>query len=328
MKSVFVRLTTLLAVLALVVTACGDDGDDVGGSGGTDEDEGSIAADYDLSGASFTVGSKDFTEQLILGQIAIAALEAAGASVTDQTNLGGTVVARQALESGDIDLYWDYNGTGWIEFLGETEVTSDGDALYEQVREADLEENGIVWYEPAPLNNTYALAQSQEAADEFGVTNLTEYGELVESSPDDATLCIESEFESRDDGLPGMEEHYGYDVPTDIITVLDIGPVYQATADRDPCNFGEVFASDGRIAALDLTVLEDDQGFFPPYNPSVTVREETHEEHGDQLSELFAEIANALDLETMQELNARRDVEDEFEEDIAREWLQENGFIG
>jgi osmoprotectant transport system substrate-binding protein len=247
--------------------------------------------------------------------------------VTDQTNLGGTVVARQALLSGDIDLYWDYNGTGWIEFLGETQVTGDGDELYRLVAERDLEENGIVWYEPAPLNNTYALAQSQEAADEFGVTNLTEYGELVESSPQDATLCIESEFESRDDGLPGMEAHYGYEVPNDIVTVLDIGPVYQATADRNPCNFGEVFASDGRIAALNLTVLEDDQDFFPPYNPSVTVREETDSEW-PALRDLFAEIAGALDLETMQELNARRDVEDEFEDDIARDWLRDNGFIG
>lgn len=322
-RNTFVRLTTLIAALALAATACGDD---TTGAGGGDA-EGSIAADYDLSGASFTVGSKDFTEQLILGQIAIVALEAAGASVTDQTNLGGTVVARQALLAGDIDLYWDYNGTGWIEFLGETEVTGDGDELYRQVAEADLEANGIVWYDPAPLNNTYALAQSQEAADEFGVTNLTEYGELVESSPEDATLCIESEFESRDDGLPGMEAHYGYDVPSDIVTVLDIGPVYQATADRDPCNFGEVFASDGRIAALNLTVLEDDENFFPPYNPSVTVREETDGEW-PALGDLFGEIAAALDLETMQELNARRDVEDEFEEDIARDWLRDNGFIG
>lgn len=289
-------------------------------------DTGSAISGVDLSDVSLTIGSKEFTEQLILGQIAIAALEAAGASTEDETNLGGTVVARQALLSGDIDLYWDYNGTGWIEFLGETEVTSDGDALYEQVKEADLEENGIVWYEPAPLNNTYALAQSEGAAEELGVTNLTEYGELIESSPEDASLCIESEFASRDDGLPGMEEHYGYDVPDNVVTVLDIGPVYQATADRDPCNFGEVFASDGRIAALNLTVLEDDQGFFPPYNPSVTVREETHEEW-PQLEELFAEIAGALDLETMQELNARRDVEDEFEDDIARDWLRENGFI-
>lgn len=317
------RLTMLIAALALAATACGDD---TPGAGGGDA-EGSIAADYDLSGASFTVGSKDFTEQLILGQIAIVALEAAGASVTDQTNLGGTVVARQALLAGDIDLYWDYNGTGWIEFLGETEVTGDGDELYRQVAEADLEANGIVWYDPAPLNNTYALAQSQEAADEFGVTTLTEYGELVESSPEDATLCIESEFQSRDDGLPGMEAHYGYDVPNDIVTVLDIGPVYQATADRDPCNFGEVFASDGRIAALNLTVLEDDENFFPPYNPSVTVREETDGEW-PALGDLFGEIAAALDLETMQELNARRDVEDEFEEDIARDWLRDNGFIG
>lgn len=315
------RLLTVLATLAMVATACGDGGLDIGGAGG-----GSIAEDYDLSEASLTVGSKDFTEQLILGQIAIAALEAAGASVSDQTNLGGTVVARQALLSGDIDLYWDYNGTGWIEFLGETEIPEDEQELYERVAERDLEENGIIWYAPAPLNNTYALAQSQEAADEFGVTTVTEYGELVEESPEDATLCIESEFESRDDGLPGMEEHYGFEVPNDIVTVLDIGPVYQATANRSPCNFGEVFASDGRIAALNLVLLEDDENFFPPYNPSATVREETDEAHPD-LRELFGEIAAALDLETMQELNARRDVEDEFEEDIARDWLRDEGFI-
>jgi osmoprotectant transport system substrate-binding protein len=321
------RVIAPLAALALFAAACGDNGVDVGDDdNGNGEENGTIAGSYDFSGESYTVGSKDFTEQLILGQIALLALEAAGADTTDETDLGGTVANREALLAGEIDMYWDYDGTGWIEFLGETDI-GDTETLPERVAEQDLEENGIYWVQPfAPFNNTYALAQSQEVADEYGVTTLTEFGELIESDPDAATLCIESEFESRDDGLPGLEEHYGFEVPDENIAVLDIGPIYQATADQDPCNFGEVFASDGRNAAFDLEILEDDQEFFPPYLPTITMQEETYEGN-PELEDMFSEINQELDLDTMQELNERVDVDGEFPDEVAEDWLTENGFL-
>lgn len=323
------RLLASAATLALALTACGggdggDAGSDGGDAGGGGEAAGSIAADYDLSGVSYTVGSKDFDEQLILGNIALQALEAAGADVSDQIGLAGTAAARSALESGEIDLYWEYNGTGWGVHLG-NELGPDAlpENLTEEVATADLEQNGIQWLEAAPFNNTYALAVREEVAGDVPMT-ISDIAANIENS-EDFTLCIESEFSTREDSLPGMEDFYGFEWPDDLISILDTGVVYTQT-DAGQCTYGEVFTSDGRIAALGLEIVEDDQDFFPPYNPSVTIRDEKFQEN-DAVGDLFAEIAGALDLETMQALNERVSVDGEFPEDVARDWLAENGFI-
>lgn len=307
----------------LLVTACGgDDEAEVGSDGG-----GSIAQDYDLSGAELTVGSKEFTEQLILGHMARLALEAAGAEVTDEIGLAGTAIVREALLAGEIDLYWEYTGTGWITHLGETEPVQPAEDQYEAVAERDLEENNIRWIEPGPFDNTYAVAAHESAVEELGVTQLSDLQELMEQQPEEADFCIASEFATRDDGLPGMEEHYDIEFSEDQLVMLDEGAIYSEVAERSNCNFGEVFATDGRIAALDLVVLEDDQDFFAAYNPSVTVRNEVYEQYPD-LEPMFAEIAATLETEVMQELNARVDDAGEFPDAVAEDHLREEGFIG
>lgn len=314
------------AAVAMMTTACGGGLESEGGDTAQAEGGGSLS-EYDLAGVTYTVGSKDFTEQLILGNISKLALEAAGASVNDQIGLAGTVAAREALLSGEIDLYWEYNGTGWGTHLGNAlDPEQLPENLTEEVATADLEQNSIKWLEAAPFNNTYALAVRTEAYEELGVEKLSDLATLLEENPEEATLCIESEFSTRDDGLPGMEQFYGFDIPDDNVSLLDTGVVYTATDEGDRCNFGEIFTSDGRVAALDLTVIEDDKDFFPPYNPSVTIRQEKFEEN-EAVADLFADIAGALDLETMQQLNAQVDVDGEFPEDVAEQWLKDNGFI-
>jgi osmoprotectant transport system substrate-binding protein len=141
-----VALTGATALLALA--GCASDG--AGNSGGS----GSLS-DYDLSGIDVAVGSKDFDEQLILGQMMVLAFEEAGATVEDQVNLGGTAVARAGLESGEIDIYMEYNGTGWTNHLGQEQPSFDPEVLTTGVREMDLEKNGIVWLSRSPFNNTY-----------------------------------------------------------------------------------------------------------------------------------------------------------------------------
>ncbi|MBA2692614.1 MAG: glycine betaine ABC transporter substrate-binding protein [Rubrobacter sp.] len=288
---------------------------------------GESASGTDLSDASFTVGSKDFTEQLVLGYIIVSALEAAGANVTDQVGLAGTDAARQALIGGEIDMYWEYTGTVWINHLGNTDPIPDPQEQYDEAKAADEEENQITMLEPAPFNNTYALAVRSDAYEEIGVETLSDIGPLIEESPDEATICVESEFNSRDDGLPGMEEEYGYEFPEGNVSLFDTGVVYDRIAEGDPCNFGSVFETDGRIAALDLQLIEDDMGFFPVYNPAVSMRQETFDESGEQLGEVFNPIAAALDMDTMSQLNARVDVDGELPEDVAEDWLTEEGFI-
>jgi osmoprotectant transport system substrate-binding protein len=311
----------MLVVGTFALAGCG--GGDEGGDEGAGTDD---AAASSLDGASLAVGSKDFAEQIILGQMAIQMLEQAGASVDDNTNIVGSANTRAALESGDIDLYWEYTGTGWITYLGETEPIADPQEQFEAVRDADLEQNGIVWLDPAPLNNTYAFAIRREKAEELGVETLSDVAALVESNPAEATFCIESEFSTRDDGWPGLQEAYGMQVPEDNVALLDTGLIYTETDKGETCNFGEVFATDGRISALDLVVMTDDLSFFPVYQAAVTLKQETLEEY-PEIADIMNPVAAELTDEVMQSLNAQVDVDGEDPADVAQAWLQENGFL-
>jgi osmoprotectant transport system substrate-binding protein len=328
-----VSLPLAIAVLALIAAGCGGRGPAGGGEGDLPEKEGSIARKFDLSDpqrtAQFTVGSEDFTEQEILGHITILALKAADASVIDRTGLGGNEAVRRALATGDIDLYWEYTGTGWLVFLAEPDPISDPRELYEAVAEQDLEENGIEWLEPAPGNNSYAIASSEETYEELGVETISDLGRLVEERPEEATLCFgnENDFRTRIDGLPGLERAYGFEFPEENLITVSLNAVYRTVEEGEICNFGVVFSTSGLIREVDLRLLEDDEQFFTVYNPAPTMRRETLEEY-PQLEELFAPISEKLDTGTLRDLNSTVEVGGESPEAVAERWLRENGFIG
>ncbi len=317
-------LMSMLTVLTVLIAGCGTGvATTLRGIEG-----GSIGEKYDLSGATFSVGSKEFTEQLILGNITKLALQAAGADVRDQIGLASSAAARQALTAGYIDMYWEYTGTGWITHLQHTDPVPGRQAQFEAVAKEDLSKNNIVWLSPpAPANNTYAIAVRKEAYEELGVKQLSDFKSLIQNRPDKATLCVASEFANRDDGLPGMEKAYNIQFPDSNVSLLALGVIYQSVDKGEPCNFGEVFATDGRIAALDLKLVEDNKNFFPNYNPALTVRQETIQEY-PQLRDLFDPITKKLTTETLRELNRKVDVEGSFPDVVAEEWLRENGFIG
>ncbi|MFI1561595.1 glycine betaine ABC transporter substrate-binding protein [Streptomyces sp. NPDC020490] len=299
------------------MTACGGDKDvkPVSGSGTA------------LKGASFTVGSKDFSEQIILGRMTVELLGANGAEVTDKTNIKGSASTRKALESGDISMYWEYTGTGWITYLQNTKPIADQREQFVKVAADDLAKNNIAWIDPpAPLNNTYAFAVRKDKAEKLGVKTLSDLAELSRSKPNEATFCIESEFSTRDDGFPGLVKAYGIKAPGDNVKMLDTGLIYTETAKGDTCNFGEVFATDGRIPANKLVVLEDDKHFFPVYQPALTLKQETLKKY-PALKKIFAPLAEKLTTTEMQKLNALADVEGEDPEDIAHDWLVDNGFV-
>ncbi|MPZ88539.1 MAG: glycine/betaine ABC transporter substrate-binding protein [Nitriliruptorales bacterium] len=320
-------LLALLLTITLFAAACGtDDGAaEPPGEGEPAPEAEAVADNVDLGGVALTAGSKEFTEQRILGQISVVALQAAGADVSDQTGLQGTDVVRGALENEEIDLYWEYTGTGWINILGEDTPEEGEEAQYEAVRDRDLEENGIVWLDPAPMNNTYAFFTSPNA--DLGLETISDMAEFAEQNADEATLCAATEFLVRDDGLPGVEETYGFEFPSGNISELDLNLAIDAATEGEECVIGEIFATDGRIVASDLTLLEDDQEFFAPYNLSMTMREETYQENAEAYDELFGAISELLTDDVMQELNARVDVDGESEEDVARDFLTSNGII-
>lgn len=282
--------------------------------------------DVKLDGASVSVGSKNFTEQLVLGKIAVILLKSAGADVQDLTNIPGSASARYAQIDGQVDMEWEYTGTAWISYLGHSKPIVDETKQWEAVRDEDLKENGLVWATPAPMNNTYGFATPTEKLEKLGITKLSEIAELPKS---ERTFCVESEFKNRNDGFEPMLEKYdlpfGQEVPQGNVKTLATGAIYAAT-DKGACNFGEIFTTDGRIKALDLTVLEDDRQFFPKYNVATVFRKELVDAH-PEVEDLFAPVSRELDDKTLIELNAQVDVDGRDPGEVAEDWLRKEGFL-
>lgn len=288
---------------------------------------GSLAQNASLKGAAFTVGSKEFTEQEVLCQITIQALRSAGATVNEKCGLSGSNTVRSALTSGRIDLYWEYTGTAWISYLKHTTPITDPAKQYQAVAQEDLSKYQVQWLRPAPFNNTYALAVKQSLGQQLGVTTLSDYAKLAQSDPAKASLCVASEFVARNDGLPGLEKTYGFTLPIGHIATLAEGAIYSSIGKSRPCNFGEVFTTDGRIKGLGLTALQDDKQFFPVYNPAVTVRKSVADANPN-LAKVLEPISQALDTTSMQQLNTAVDIEGQQPAKVAQSWLQSKGFIG
>ncbi len=273
------------------------------------------------------VGSKEFTESLILSQLAILALEDNGFTVVDETGLGGTVIAREALESGEIDLYWEYTGTALINYFG-MDVITDPEECYQVVKATDLEQNGLVWLDYTQFNNTYAVMMRRADAETLGIATISDLAAAINGgvdAPDPGSWNFGSnhEYSTRDDGYPGMLDHYGFEF--DSVEVMDYGILYTALRDGNLAA-SMAFATDGRIAAFDLLVLEDDLKFHPVYNTSPVIRQEVLDQ-APQIASILNPIARALDDETMANLNMLVDMEDYLPEEVAEEWLRENGFI-
>ncbi|MEU7646577.1 glycine betaine ABC transporter substrate-binding protein [Streptomyces huasconensis] len=314
--------TTALAVLAgALLVSCGL----TSGSPMVDDVKpGSVGRGRPLKGADLTVTSKEFTEQLILGAMMGIAFEAAGANVLDRTGIQGSIGAREAVRSGDADAMYEYTGTAWITYQGNTEPIDDPRKQWEAVRDADRR-NGITWLAPAALNNTYALATNARNAAKYKTKTLSDVAALAKSDPQAVTLCVESEFASREDGLPGMQKEYGMSVPAGSITKMDTGIIYTQAA-KGACAYGEVFTTDGRIKAMDLTVMEDDKRFFPNYNAAPEINSKSLKKY-PQMAEVLAPITKKLTNTVARDLNAKVDVEGQDPHEVAKDWLIAEGFV-
>ncbi|MFX0575777.1 glycine betaine ABC transporter substrate-binding protein [Nocardia nepalensis] len=287
---------------------------------------GSIRPVPELDGVAITVGSKDFTEQNILGYLIEFALSAAGAQVRDLTNIQGSNSVRDAQLHGQIDISYEYTGTGWINYLGNEKPVPDEVGQFEAVRDADLAAHGILWADMAPMNNTYALVMSAGTAKETGVVTLSDYARLISTDPAAAATCVGTEFNVRQDGYPGMARKYGIDVGKVHKQIVQDAVVYQATADAKQCRFGSVAATDGRIPALGLVLLKDDLGFFPKYNAALVMRKSFADAH-PQVADIMAPISKKLTNEAITELNRQVDVDGREPAEVARDWMVAEGFV-
>ncbi|GHH61394.1 glycine betaine ABC transporter substrate-binding protein [Lentzea cavernae] len=285
---------------------------------------GSIQPEQSLRGVEITVGSKDFTENILLGYLAEMALSAAGADVVDLTDLKGSQTARQALLNGEVDVTWEYTGTGWINYQGnELPVTGGEQAQYDATKKADLERFGVEWLAYSPLNDQYAFAVTEAYGEQHGLRTTSDLAAFLTQNPDEAVFCLETEFTSRQDGFPAAQRTYGF--PTTEVKNFGIGTIYSAVA-GGTCPIGEVFTTDGRIAAQKLRVLEDDKKAFPQYNVAPTVRAEFLARY-PQVRGPLEKISAALTNDQMIELCRQVDVEGRDAGEVARDWMVSKGFI-
>lgn len=265
------------------------------------------------------VGSKDFTEQFILGEMYALVLEEAGLPVERKLNLGGTPVAQAGLESGEIDLYPEYTGTGLLTVL-KLPVSSDQQEVYDTVSAAYQEQFDLVWLEPAPMNNAQALAMTQSGAETFGIRTISDMAEKASQ----LVMIGPPEFAEREDGLPGLKAAYG-NFELKEYKAVDAGLRYKGLVDGE-ADVVVAFGTDGEISAYDLLVLEDDQTLFPPYQVAPVVRQEAIEAHPELVEALNA-LAPVLTDETMRRLNYEVSGNQREPAEVAREFLVEEGLI-
>jgi len=322
----FARRHLLALALAAVALTAGCATSGATATVSADLRAGSLARDFSLSGAHFTVGSKEFTEQKILGKIMVYALQASGATVTDRTGLSGSNIARTALTSGAIDMYWEYAGTAWTLFLGHDKPVPGAQAQLEAAQREDASRNGITWLGPANFGDQYAIARRGDATGPLAdVDSLSQLADYVRQHPGDATFCGAAEFLDRE--FAGMQDAYDAHFPVSQVYQNDFALNFVNVAKGSPCNFAEVFTTDARIKSLNLTVLEDDRNYFATQVAALTVRSQTVAEH-PQLAGLVQRVGQALTLDTMIQLNGLVDLEGVSPDQAALRFLAEHGFIG
>jgi osmoprotectant transport system substrate-binding protein len=273
-----------------------------------------------LEGLTGTIGAKDFSEQYILGNMVSILLNEYGAN-TNYSTIVGSANVRTALEADEFLGYWEYTGTSWLAYNGQDAPVSGVEAQYNAVKELDAAQ-GIAWLDGADVNNTYAFAIRSDKAAELGVTKLSDLAALPAA---EQTFCIESEFASRPDGWAGIQSTYGLANATTV--TLDTGAIYQVTADGKDCNFGEVFATDGRIAGFDLLVMADDKEFFPVYQIGFTLKQSTLDAY-PAIADIINRLTALLTDQVMQDLNAKADIDGIDPAKIAEDFLREKGLIG
>lgn len=268
--------------------------------------------------STIIIGSKDFAEQYIVAEMYAQVLEQNGFEVERKFGLAGTPVAHAALLADEIDLYPEYTGTGLLTVL-KAPVNSDPDQVYQTVVEG-YQQFDLVWLDPAPMNNTQALAVPRALAESEGIWSISDMvaraSELVMVGP--------AEFPEREDGLPGIKLNYG-DFELADYKAVDKGLRYQAV-ENGQAQVVVAFGTDGELAAFDLVVLEDDKGMFPPYQVAPVIKAsvlETHPEIADLLNPITALLTN----ETMQALNYEVTGNGREPADVAASFLRENGFI-
>ena len=269
--------------------------------------------------ATISVASKGFAEQFILGEMYALLLEDAGFTVERKGALGGTPVLHESLINDELDIYPEYTGTALLTVL-QMDVMSDPAEVYNTVSDAYAEQYNLAWLDPAPMNNTQALAMTEARASELGIATFSD----LSTQAGDLVLAGLPEFAEREDGLPGLQATYGGFEFGDFLAV-DYGLRYPTLLSGD-ADVVVAFGTDGEIFANGLRVLIDDEGLYPPYQVAPVVRQAVLDANPD-IAEALNQVAPLLDDATMQELNNLVTGDGLEPEDVAHDFLVEKGLL-
>lgn len=269
-----------------------------------------------------TVGSKQFTENILLGEMYAQLIEAkTDLKVERKLNLGGTSVCMPAMQNGEIDIYFEYTGTAYNEILNyEWQPDITNEEILEISRTGLDEQENITMFDPLGLNNTFAVAMKTDLMNELEVETISDLAAVS----DQLLFGANHVFYTRvNDGYDGLVETYGLNFQDSL--KMDSSLLYEA-ADAGELDVIIVYATDALLQSYDMTCLIDDQSLFPPYEGAPVCRNETLEKY-PELSDVLNTLAGAIDDTTIQQLNYRVDVEQQAVEDVVEEWLTENGYI-
>jgi glycine betaine/choline ABC-type transport system substrate-binding protein len=308
-------------ILALGVAACGggDDNNDTGTSGGNSANL--IKSNPANNGIQITVGSKNFTEEFILGNIYAQALQAAGYDVKTNLNLGSEVIAYKALQDGEISGYPEYTSTLLQSIFGKEKVPADAQAAYAEAKQ-ELEAKGDTAFPPTPFADANALGMLTSKANELGVTKISD----LQGKSQDLTLYGSPECRQRIDCLVGLQDVYGLQFKS--FNPVDIGLRY-TVLDKGQADASIVFTSDAQLSANPdkYTLLEDDKGIFPAGNPIWVTDQATVQKAGPDYMATIVKVQTGLTLPVIRELNARVDIDKQEPAAVATQYLKEDGYI-
>jgi osmoprotectant transport system substrate-binding protein len=271
---------------------------------------------------TIVVGGKAFTEQQIMTAMTVALLKAKGFTPDRKAGMGSAAV-RAALENGQIDVYWEYTGTGLGVYHKITDKFSSAEDAYRKIKEVDAAK-GIVWLNMSAVNNTYAFAMNRDEAQKRGIVTMSDFAKAVKGGTK-LTFASNAEFYARPDGLPGWQTAYGFEFDRVNVKRMDTGLTYNALRDRQ-VDSAVVFATDGRIPAFNFVVLKDDKNYGAPYNLTPVVRKEVLDKN-PKLADALNSLSAKLNDETMAKLNASVDVDKKTPEEVAEGFLKANGLI-
>ena len=323
------RARALLAALVAVVltiglAACGDDDDgDTSGGGGDAGTSAQIKSNPANGKVQLTIGSKNFTEQFILGEIYAQALEAAGYKVKKDLNLGSEVIALQALKSGEVSGYPEYTSTALTSFFDfpPEKVPGNAETAYTDTKD-EFAKEGLVAYPPTPFSSANGVGMLTEKANELGVTTISD----LKGKSQDLTLYGSPECRQRIDCLLGLEQLYGLKFKE--FKPVDIGLRYEVL-DKGQADASILFTTDAQLSEdpEKYLLLEDDKGVLPAGNVLFVASEKAAKEAGPDFAKTIELVQQGLTLPVMQELNARVDIDKQKPEDVAADYLQSAGYV-